>query len=212
MIRHPRPISGWLLALAVFGLTAGGCSRTSSATPVYDPATRELVRIDYDYNADGVVDVRTYMRAGKPTRLEGDANGDGRLDRWEYYDAQGRLERVGASSQQDGKEDTWIYATGADTRMEISTQRDGRVDRREFYRADVLVRAEADTNADLRVDSWEEYDNGRLAVMAIDEGQQRGRPTRRLLYAADGSVRVETDVDGDGRFELVPPGPVEAGP
>jgi hypothetical protein len=193
-------------ALASCALAASACSRpASSATPVYDPATRELVRIDYDYNADGVVDVRTHMRAGKPTRLEGDANGDGRLDRWEYYDAQGRLERVGASSQQDGTEDTWIYAVGEETRMDRSTQRDGRIDRREFYLRDVLVRAEADVNADGRFDSWEEYDNGRLAMLAVDEGTRSGRPTRRILYAADGSVRVEIDTDGDGRFELVPP-------
>jgi hypothetical protein len=196
--------SRWLSAAASFALVVSACSGGSSATPVYDPETRELIRIDYDYNADGVVDVRTYMRAGKPTRLEGDANGDGRLDRWEYYDAQGQLERIGGSSQQDGKEDTWIYAAGEETRMEMSTQRDGRIDRREFYRRDVLVRAEADTNADGRFDSWEEYDAGRLAAIAIDEGQQSGRPTRRLLYAGDGSVRVETDLDGDGRFERVP--------
>jgi hypothetical protein len=188
-----------LLCLAL--AAAAGCSTQSGATPVYDPNTRELTRIDYDYNADGIVDVRTFMRAGKPLRLEGDANGDGTVDRWEHYDQSGQLERVGASSQQDGTEDTWIYRFGDETRMELSTARDGRIDRREFYRGDVLVRAESDSDGDGRYDSWEQFDHGRLASIGVDDSGTTGRPTRRILYAADGSVRVEVDPDGDGRFE-----------
>jgi hypothetical protein len=187
-------------------LTLAGCSsEQSGTTPVYDPVTRELARIDYDYNADGVIDVRTYMRAGKPQRLEGDADADGRVDRWEYYDHRGEIERVGASSQQDGTEDTWISRSGGETRMEISTQRDGRVDRREFYRGDVLLRAESDTDRDGRFDSWEAFENGRLASVAVDEDRHAGRPTRRLNYAEGGSVGVEIDPDGDGRFEPATP-------
>ena len=44
-------------------------------TPIYDPATRELVRLDYDINGDGRIDVRTYMAGGRPVRLEGGAQG-----------------------------------------------------------------------------------------------------------------------------------------
>ena len=54
--------------------------------------------MDFDYDGDGRIDVRTYMRDGKPTRLEGDTNGDGLVDRWEYYDASGALTRVGGST------------------------------------------------------------------------------------------------------------------
>jgi hypothetical protein len=181
-------------------LFAGCAGEPGTASPVYDPNTRELVRIDYDYDDNGVVDVQTYMQSGKPTRLEGDANGDGKTDRWEYYDHEGRLERVGGSSRQDGLEDTWIVVDGQDTRMELSTARNGRVDRREFYRDDVLVRTESDTNGDERPDTWETFRNGRLAVLAIDEAKTAGRPTKRVVYA-DGGVRVEVDPDGDGRFQ-----------
>jgi len=75
----------------------------------------------------------------------------------------------------------------------------------------VLLRAEADTDRDGRVDRWEEYDNGRLAVVALDEDKQTGRVTRRLVYPAGGQVRIEIDPDGDGRFEAAP-GSEEAEP
>ena len=182
-------------------VAVSGCASEPAATPVYDPATRELVRIDYDYDNNGTVDVRTFMQAGKPLRLEGDANGDGTIDRWEYYDRLGRLERVGTSSRQDGTEDTWLSTEGDETRMDVSTNRDGRVDRREFYRGDVLVRAESDSNGDGAIDSWERFENERLASIAVDEDKRAGQPTRRLRYAGDGSVHVETDADRDGRFE-----------
>lgn len=200
-----------LLQWPVLGVLVAGCSSQPQgvAVPVYDPQSRELLRIDYDYNRDGVIDVRTYMRAGRPERLEGDADADGRIDRWEYYDGQGAVVRVGASSQQDGVEDTWIYGSGRETRMEISTARDGRVDRWEYYRDEVLLRAEADTNHDSRLDTWEAYADGRLVSVALDEEKRSGRPTRQLQYGFDGSVRVEVDPDGDGRFE---PEPVVAEP
>ena len=189
--------------LAVLAAACGSVPQ-GTATPVYNERSRELERIDYDYDGNGVADVHTFMQAGKPVRLEGDADADGKTDRWEYYDPQGRVTRLGASSQQDGVEDTWIYGTGRDTRMELSLGRDGRIDRWEFYRDDVLLRAEADTDRDGRVDRWEEYDNGRLAVVAVDEDKQTGRVTRRLVYPAGGQVRIEIDPDGDGRFEAAP--------
>lgn len=197
---HPRAFA------CAFGLFAAACGAgpQGTATPVYNERSRELERIDYDYDGNGVADVRTYMQAGKPVRLEGDANADGKTDRWEYYDANGQVTRVGASSLQDGVEDTWIVSAGRDRRMERSMARDGRVDRWEFYRGEVLTRAEADTDRDGRVDRWEEYDNGRLAMVAIDEDKRTGRATRRLVYPAAGDVRIEIDPDGDGRFDVGP--------
>lgn len=202
--REGGAVSTLILALGLLGV---GCAAEPSTTvPVYDEATRELVRIDYDYNGDGVIDVRTYMRAGKPQRLEGDADGDGKFDRWEYYDWRGEVERIGASSQHDGTEDAWIYRVGDQTRLEFSTARDGRIDRREFYRGDVLLRAESDTDRDGRFDAWEEFANGRLSTVALDEDKRLGRPTRRLTYRGD-AVSVEVDADGDGRFELAAEAP-----
>jgi hypothetical protein len=153
------------------------------------------------------------MANGRVVRLEGDSNGDGRPDRWEYYAADGHLEKIGGSSQQDGREDTWAYTTGDEVRMDLSTLRDGTIDRRAFYRRDRLERTERDTDRDGRMDIWEEFDAGRLTLVAVDEDRRHGRPTRRVRYgpagnaatenAVAGGVTVEVDPDGDGRFEPV---------
>jgi hypothetical protein len=187
--------------LALTCLVMGGCERGAKVVPVYDDATRELVRIDHDVNSDGRTDVRTSMANGRVVRLEGDSNGDGRPDRWEYYSADGRLEKIGGSSQQDGREDTWAYTAGDDVRLDISTLRDGRIDRREFYRRQRLQRTERDTNHDGLMDTWEEFDSGRLTLVAVDEDQRHGRPTRRVRYGAAGDAQIEVDSDGDGTFE-----------
>lgn len=184
---------------AVAALMAG-CSRSTGVTPTYDPKTHELVRLDYDYDGDGVADVRTDIREGRPVRLEGDTNRDRIIDRWEHYDASGHLERLGGSSRDDGVEDTWLYDNGAERRVEISTNRDGTIDRREFYRDNVLVRTETDTNRDGLPDAWEEYENGTISKVLMDDEKHSGRPTRRIVYVPGSEPRVEVDPDGDGQF------------
>lgn len=181
-----------LVRVLVLGsLFAVGCRESRWAYGVYAHDTRALVRLDYDYNADGVIDVRTYMRSGRPIRLEGDADGDGLVDRWEYYDARGELLRIGSSTAHDGIEDTWARVAGDERIVELSTARDGLIDRRETYRDTVLVRTETDTNRDGLADTWEEFENGALVRLLLDEEKRHGRPTRRLVYAGDGAARVE---------------------
>ena len=77
-------------------------------------------------------------------RGEGDTDGDGRIDRWEYFDANAQLVRVGSSSRNDGIEDTWTLVQAKEGTSEIdrSRTRDRHIDRREFFTGEVLVRAE----------------------------------------------------------------------
>lgn len=167
------------------------CSGPERAFGVYAHDTRVLVRVDYDYNGDGLIDVRTFMRGGRPVRLEGDTNGDGRVDRWEYYGSSGELRRLGTSARHDGREDTWVRTVGADRHVEISTRRDNTIDRREIYRGDTLVRVESDTNHDGLPDTWQEFSEGALVRLLLDDGRRSGRPTRRIHYARDGAARIE---------------------
>jgi hypothetical protein len=160
-------------------------------TGVYAPDTRTLVRLDYDYNGDGRVDVRTYVRGGTPTRLEGDTDGDGLVDRWEYYAASGELLRIGGSTEADGREDVWVRMGGGERHVEISTRRDGIVDRREVYEGERLVRSEADTNHDGFPDMWETFEDGAVTELLVDDDKRHGRPTRRVVYAPDGAARIE---------------------
>jgi hypothetical protein len=169
------------------------CAR-DRVTPVYN-AAGAITRLDYDTDRDGRVDMRAYLESGRTVRIEGDGNGDGIIDRWEYYGADGTLVRLGTSSESDGVEDTWVVQSGDQMRVDISTRRDGVADRHEFHQKGALVRAEQDTNGDGRIDQWQRFDGGKLRELLIDTSQSSGRPDQRLVYAADGSLqRVDSDL------------------
>ena len=138
------------------------------------------------------------MDGARVLRIEIDRDEDGRVDRWEYYDANQKLEKVGFSRPGDGKEDAWSSARqdGSIARIDISLARDGKVTRREYYEKDTLVRAEEDGDGDGIFDKWEAYEGGRLASVAFDT-LHRGKADRRLVYGADGSAHLEVDW-GDG--------------
>ncbi len=190
-----------VVALTVGMVVASASCTRPLVTAVYDPDTHLVSRLDYDDETSGRIAARTYFSNGRPVRLEVDPDGNGSIDRWEYYGADGSLVRLGRSSRSDGREDTWVTQSGYSMRVDISTRRDGFVDRREFHEQGALIRAEQDTNFDRLVDEWQEFDNGKLRVLLIDTEQRRGRPDRRLVYGLDGSLTgFESDPDGDGQF------------
>lgn len=195
------PATGWggtlLLAISLVPACAG------SPDAIYDADTRVAIRLDADIDRNGLIESRTYFAAGRPLRIEVDIDGDSRVDRWEYYGADGALERLGSSSQADGREDTWLVQNGAEARLEISTRRDGVIDRREVQRDGVVRATEQDSNFDGLVDQWVTLDGGRMRELRVDTTLMRGRADRRLVYAADGALeRVEQDTDGDGQFAI----------
>jgi uncharacterized protein YuzE len=170
-------------------------------TPEYDPQTGKLRLLKYDSDGNGKVDTVSYMDGSRVVKIEIDKDEDGKVDRWEYYGPEQKLEKVGISRAGDGKEDAWSYAdaAGAVTRLEISTQRDGKVTRIEHFQEAKLLSAEEDADGDGTIDKWETYDGERLSSVAYDT-RHRGVPDRRLVYAPDGTARVEVDVKGDGHF------------
>ena len=157
---------------AAFLLAATACGGAAQPpgtriAPEYDIKTGKLNLLKYDANRNGAVDTVSYMDGARILRIEIDADEDGQIDRWEYYGADQKLERVA-----------------------LATNGDGKPTRTEWYEAEVVVRAEEDENQDGRTDKWETYENGRLASVAFDT-THRGTPDRRIVYAADGSARVE---------------------
>jgi hypothetical protein len=191
----------WAAVAAAF---LAGCEVTDGPTPTYDPVTRRLIRLDSDLNDDGAIDHRAYMDGTTPLRAETDQDGDGRIDRWEYYDSVARLLAVGSSSARDGVEDTWTWAVNAagERHVDQSLMRDRVIDRREIFRDAALIRAEADTNADGRIDRWETFEAGTVAQVALDTTLAADRPNRRLSYDREGRFRfIEVDADGDGTWE-----------
>jgi hypothetical protein len=195
-----------------FALTSLACGRGGAEAqkkriePAYDKQTGRLQLLNYDSDGDGKVDTVSYMDGARLLRIEIDKDEDGTVERWEHYDADQKLQKVGLSRANDGKEDAWSYfgPDGSIVRIELSTRRDGNVTRTEDYENSALVRAEEDTDADGRTDKWETYEGGRLASVSFGTTNRAG-PDRRLLYGADGSVRLEVDPDGDGQFVAVNP-------
>lgn len=160
----------------------------------YDEKTGRLGRLAYDANGNGRPDSWSYMDGTAVLRVEIDKDEDGRIERWEYYGPDQKLEKVGISRQNDGQVDAWAYqsADGTLAKMETSANRDGKVTRTEFYKNGDLVRSEEDTDGDGVVDKWETFANGGLTSVAFDT-ERAGRPTRRLMYGKDGSLlRMET--------------------
>jgi len=188
-----RCIARRLLPGACCLLSVVGCAR-DRVTPVYDSAGT-ITRLDYDTDRDGHVDMRAYLENGRTVRIEADGNADGVIDRWEYYRADGQLDRLGTSSGSDGVEDMWVVQQGDQMRVDIATRRDGIADRHEFHDKGVLVRAEQDTNGDGRLDQWQRFDGGKLRELLVDTSRASGRPDTRLVYAGDGSLqRVDSDI------------------
>jgi len=146
------------------------------------------------------------MDGARILRIEIDQNEDGKIDRWEYYGPDQKLEKIGFARAQDGNEDAWSFfnAGGVLDRIEISTKRNRKIDRVEHYEKGALVRAEEDGDGDGRFDKWETYEGERLASVAFDTAH-RGTADRRLIYGADGSARVEIDPQGSGVFIAATP-------
>jgi hypothetical protein len=204
-------------ALMISGLCAtfAGCSPSQdetarAASARYDPATGRLDRIEFDTTRNGRYDAVGVMHGTRVDRIEVDADEDGKIERWEFYDESRRLVKVGYSRRNNGSVDAnAFYGTdGAVERIEISTRADGHFNRVEYYRSEALASVEEDTNGDRRPDKWETYARApgvppgaaRIVSAAFDDAF-RGTPNRRLVYGAGGGVlRVELDPDGDGRF------------
>ncbi len=209
--------SSSLVLVVLSALAAAGCEspRTADARkriePVYDPRTGRLQLLKYDADGDGTVDTWSHMDGARVVRIEIDKNQDGKIDRWEDYGADQKLQQVGVSRRDSGKPDVWSHTSqdSSIARVDLFSA-DGRMTRTEYYENTRLVRAVEDVDGDGQVDKWEAYDGVRLSSVAFAT-TRRGIADRRLVYGADGSARLEADAAGDGRFVAVRP-PVIANP
>ena len=227
MIRVVPSLFTLCAALLVLTNLVAGCSSADSAAfdrpkADYDAATGRLRRLTFDANQNGRNDAVSVMDGTRIDHIELDTDENGAVDRWEYYDADRHLVKVGISRQNDGIIDAFEFygrGNGNDdviTRIEVSTRRDNHFNRVEFYADGILARVEEDADGDGRIDKWELYrpvahrlpgdPPSSVVSVAFDEAH-RGTATRRLVFADDGTVqRVEIDPDGDGIFVAQPPG------
>jgi len=175
-----------VMAMTASLMASTGCSDAPGERRVqatYDKTTGKLSQLTVDVVKDGKPNITSYMDGTKFLRIEVDSNEDGKIDRWEYYGADQKLERVGLSRANDGKADAWAFQgpNGSMARLEVSTKRDGTANRTEFYENGALTRAEEDTDADGRVDKWEQYESGALVSVSFDTAKS-GKPTTTIDY------------------------------
>ncbi len=149
-----------------------------------------LERIERDSNNDGKVDQISHHAGQKnPALVEVDSDFDGHIDRWEYYQPDGKLVKIGAT-RQGGAPDTWVFTDdkGQVVRREYDDDRDGRVDRVEEISNGRVTWSQVDSDRDGKIDRWQLWAQGRLAAEDLDTDGD-GRPDRRILYGSDGRVR-----------------------
>jgi hypothetical protein len=194
---------GWaaLLAAAACGTPAPDPAKATTK-PTYDKTTGKLAQLTYDRNGNGVIDTWTDMDGAKPVRSRIDQDENGTADRWEYYDAGGKLLKVGFSRNNTGKPDAWSFPgpDGQIARVEIASTGDElKIDRWEYYAGAVLARVELDTNEDGRVDKWEAYENGAIKTAEFDEDGD-GKRDRRLTYNGAALELIESEPDASGTY------------
>src|SRR4051812_48855151 len=114
-------------AFAVAALSAACSPRpaTDTTRAEYDPSTGHLRRLEFDANKDGKNDTVSYMDGTRIIRIELDLDENGKVERWDFYGADGKLDRVGFASRNDGVMDSQAFygTAGALQRIEISTKR-----------------------------------------------------------------------------------------
>jgi hypothetical protein len=183
---------GFPLAVAVM-CGCGGPPRDARVQASYDKESGKLIQLSVDAVKDGSPNIFSYMDGSKFVRIEIDKDEDGMIDRWEYYGADQKIEKVGLSRLNDGVADAWMFQSSDGTlgRMDVSTRRDGKPNRSEFFESGVLVRVEQDTNGDGRLDRWETYTNGTLASVSFDT-KGTGAPDTTVDYR----VPRESDIAG----------------
>jgi hypothetical protein len=166
-------------------LVVTACTRApqQAVETKYDKGSGKLSQIAINSAHDGKPDIISYMDGSRFIRIEVDQNEDGRIDRWEYYSDDQKLEKVGFSRADDGVVDAWAFKAedGSIARIEVSTHRDGRANRVESYEKGILKEAREDTNGDGRADKWETYDGGRLVKVGFD-GNGQGQPAYVVDY------------------------------
>ena len=148
--------------LFLVAMAAVSCSRAATGDQPrveYDKVTGRLTRLEFDANKNGKNDGVSYMDGTRVLRIELDLDENGKVERWDFYAPDGSLEKVGLSRLNDGVMDaqTFYNADRTIRRIEISTKGNGRFDKTEFYEQGALVRSEEDANGDGRVDKWETY-------------------------------------------------------
>ncbi len=121
-----------------------------------------------------------------------------------YDDFTGRLVRLSADQDGDGRLDQWTYLDGnRPLRGEADTDRDGRIDRWEYFDAQAaLVSIGTSSLNDGIEDTWTEPAAAANGLLHVAYSRRRDRQRDRHEYFRGAVLeRVEEDTNADGRID-----------
>ncbi len=159
---------------------------------IYAPDGSPVRRL-LDADGNGVAErVETFHPNRRPWQVQSDDDEDGIIDKWEVFDEDGELVRIGRATKRPGHPDVWIVPDGRGglRRREYDGSADGSIDRIEWFDGEVLTRVAVDSDHNGRLDRWQNWERGEVASERIDTDGD-GEPDRRLVYGPDGSIRLE---------------------
>lgn len=188
-----------LLACSGENATGAVGRRTGSAEAAHEPQGEPMPHQDctaaggdiqtLDVNNDGQPDVRTVMEGGHPKCRETDANFDGRVDIYRWFDA----------------------ASGFVTRVEDDYDFDGRIDVVGTWANNQPARDILDTNFDGRTDTWRDYQNGRISELRRDSDGDGRVDTWERFDATGAATYSAVDANHDGEPDSPPAAAPEIG-
>jgi len=141
---------------------------------------------------------------GKLTRLTADLNKDGKIDAWTYMDGPRAL-RTELDADQDGKIEKWEYLGDdgkAVVRVAISREKNGKPDTWMYPGPDgKLTRAEISSEQDeKKIDRWEWYENDQI-VRAEEDASGDGNVDKWETFRGGELLSVALDEDYDGKAD-----------
>ena len=122
----------------------------------------------------------------------------------DYDTFTGRLVRLGADQNGDGRLDQWTYLEGnRPLRGEADVDGDGRIDRWEYFNADAaLVAIGTSSLGDGIEDTWTQVALTAAGEAHVARSRHRDRQLDRHEYFKDNVlVRAEEDTNADGRID-----------
>ena len=121
-----------------------------------------------------------------------------------YDPKTGKLTRLTADLNKDGKIDAWTYMDGTKVlRTEIDADQDGKIEKWEFHGDDGKVaRVAVSREKNGKPDTWMyPGPDGKLARAEISSEQDEKKIDRWEWYERDQVVRAEEDASGDGKVD-----------
>ena len=163
----------------------------------------QISRIVRDPDGDGTTNVLELYENGTLVERRNDANGDGVLEEWVFFHADGSLARRQLDTDQNGNLDMLeIYRDGLIHIQQWDQDQDKQYEKIAFFEKGDIIRIEEDSDRDGVRETVVTYRNGRPFVQTVDANQD-GKAELRIFYNAGGQTeRIEKDLSMDGSMDM----------